>query len=317
MVEIKILFVGREKQDETLSIIVERQIESLYKIQPNLNIKRFIIKGNGIASYLRSYFSLRKESSKVDIIHANYSFTAVLAILAKKKNCRLVVSFMGDDVFSNSLLLKASRRFVINRADQIIVKSDEMKSKLCRKKNIHVIPNGVNLSLFRPLNSEECKYNLKWDLNKIHVLFPASIDRPEKRFSVAQSAYKELTKKYSLELHILEDISPSDVVTYLNAADLVFLTSSWEGSSNITKESMACNTPVVSTNVGDTANLFHETKGYFISDHSFEDIRNKLEEAIIFHQNQEIPNGRDRIIQLQLDEKNIAKQVLNMYNKTL
>ena len=118
-------------------------------------------------------------------------------------------------------------------------------------------------------------------------------------------------------MHILEDISPSDVVTYLNAADLVFLTSSWEGSSNITKESMACNTPVVSTNVGDTANLFHETKGYFISDHSFEDIRNKLEEAIIFHQNQEIPNGRDRIIQLQLDEKNIAKQVLNMYNKTL
>jgi glycosyltransferase involved in cell wall biosynthesis len=126
-----------------------------------------------------------------------------------------------------------------------------------------------------------------------------------------------LDKNHTVELHLLENIAPDQVPIYLNAADVVLLTSRWEGSSNVTKEAMACNTPVVSTDVGDARELFDGLDGYYITQQTSESVAQQLTEAIQFAKENDQTQGRKRILGLGLDEETIAKRLITVYQKLL
>tara|TARA_B100000508_G_scaffold118450_1_gene98515 strand:+ start:23368 stop:24336 length:969 start_codon:yes stop_codon:yes gene_type:complete len=309
-----VVHIGREKRANKLSIIVERQLKTLRDINSGFQFVKEVLRGKGLFSYISSFFKIRKAASNAEVIHAHYSFTGLLSLLAGRK-CKTVVSFMGDDVYSNKILHKLAKYYVLKKADSIIVKSEIMKSKLKANTNINVIPNGVDLNTFNPMPSNTCKSELRWEDNYIHVLFPSTKTRPEKNFQLAQKVIETLSGTHPIKLHTLENIDPEKIVIHLNAADIVFLTSHWEGSSNVTKEAMACDRIVVSTNVGDAALLFEGTPGCFLSNNSRESVQKSLEQALKFHKNGSIPLGRKRIIELGLDSNTIAKQVLKVYRR--
>ncbi len=101
---------------------------------------------------------------------------------------------------------------------------------------------------------------------------------------------------------------------YLNAADVLLLTSKWEGSPNILKEAMACNIPVIATKVGDIEYLFRNTEGYYYSNPASD----KLAEKINYVLNNGIkPNGRQRIIDLKLDSESITDKLIQIYQDVL
>ena len=74
----------------------------------------------------------------------------------------------------------------------------------------------------------------------------------------------------------------NDVVELLNSSSCLLLTSRWEGSPNIVKEAMACNLPIVSTNVGDVKWLLDEVEGCFVVDHNENEIGNAILNALNF-----------------------------------
>jgi glycosyltransferase involved in cell wall biosynthesis len=71
-------------------------------------------------------------------------------------------------------------------------------------------------------------------------------------------------KGINVELHRLSGVPNSLVPIWLNATDVLLLTSLHEGSPTIVKEALACGTPIVSVNVGDVAERIEGVSGCHI-----------------------------------------------------
>ena len=99
---------------------------------------------------------------------------------------------------------------------------------------------------------------------------------------------------------------------YLNAADALVLTSLWEGSPNVIKEAMACNLPIVSTDVGDVKEVIGDTEGCYITSYEPSDVAGKIKLALDFGKR---TNGREKIKHLEINT--IAKRIIDVYNEVL
>jgi len=305
----KILFVC--SGNKGISPIVKSQADSLKNKEVELEV--FPIIGQGLRGYLKNISPLKKqiEVIKPDIIHSHYSYCGIISSIASKK-VPVVASLMGSDTHKSKFMKFIIKYFSDYRWAKTIVKSEDMKLRL-HLKNAIVLPNGVDLDLFKPLDKKECRINLGWDLDKKYVLFASNPDRKEKNFALAQATIDKV-KINSVELKIIYNIEHSQVPIYLNAADVLLLTSKWEGSPNIVKEAMACNIPVVATKVGDIEYLFGNTEGYYYTDPD----PDKLAEKINYVLNNDIkPNGRQRIIDLELDSESITDKLIQVYQDVL
>jgi len=99
------------------------------------------------------------------------------------------------------------------------------------------------------------------------------------------------------------------VVQYINASNALILPSIQEGSPNIVKETMACNVPVVATDVGDVSQLIGGTQGCTVCSHSAEELAVGLEKALLF---KGPTTGRADIANL--ENSVVAEQVLAVYD---
>ena len=305
----KILFISSGNSESGISPIVKYQGESLFK--KGIQIDYFTIKGKGFLGYLRSIPQIRikLKGNKYDTVHAHYSYSALAASLAGAKP--LVVSLMGSDIKSNSYIIFFIRLFNKFTFSKIIVKSEDMKVSLDIEK-VSVIPNGVDINLFKPLNQEECKNLLNWDSNKKQILFAANPKRHEKNYELAQEAFY-LIKNSDCELKFLDNVPDREMPTYYNAADVIFLTSLWEGSPNVIKEAMACNRPIVATNVGDISWLLNNISGCFITGFNSKEISDKLQLALAFSEITKMTMGNNRLLELALDSDSVAEKIVKLY----
>ena len=201
---IKVLFVSSGNSGK-ISPIVKAQGDSLKEI--GIDISYFLIEGKGISGYLKNIPMLKKHlrDNNHDIVHAHYSSSAYVASLAGAKP--LVVSLMGSDIKSSSILKKIVNVFIKYIWDVTIAKSLDMYNSLGIK-NIKIIPNGVDINKFRPLDKRECQIELNWDKDKIHILFAADPERKVKNYSLFDESIKNARNKYQeIRTHYLKNIS--------------------------------------------------------------------------------------------------------------
>ena len=307
-----ILFISSGNAKNGISPIIKNQGESLKN--KNIKLDYFSIKGKGIFGYLNSIITLKKhlKKQKYDIFHAHYSLSGFVAGLS---GCRpLIVSLMGSDVKAKWYLKYIINFFEFFYWDTTIVKSIDMKNEL-NKYKYRVIPNGVNTEKFKPIDRNEALNFVGWKNNKKHILFASDPNRKEKNFKLLEDSVKLIND--DIEVHYLKNIANQDIPYYLNASNVVVLSSLWEGSPNIIKESMSCNCPIVSTAVGDVEWVLGNTNGCFISSFEILEFSSKIIKAIEYSIKHKKTNGRDRIKNLHLDSVSISNKLINIYNKTL
>jgi teichuronic acid biosynthesis glycosyltransferase TuaC len=317
----KILFVSsgnnRSKHGAPsgISIIVYNQGKSIAK--HGVEIVYFGVRGKGIIGYLRNIINIRRAyfENGCELIHAHYSligFVVTLACLGKKT----VVSLMGSDIHENKLFRYIIRLFSKYSWGFTVVKSLEMKRKLGLSESV-VIPNGVDVELFRPLDKDACMKEVGFQPKNKNIIFVSRPTKAVKNFDLAKQAVNVLSDEYSITLHTVHDINAEMIPYYMNAADALIMTSFWEGSPNVIKEAMACNCPIVSTDVGDVREMFLNTRGCFLTTFDVSDIATNLKRAIIYSQTIGRSNGRERIKELGLTSANIAEKVIGIYSSIL
>jgi glycosyltransferase involved in cell wall biosynthesis len=208
--------------------------------------------------YLRYYPSvLRHSFDGYDVIHANYGLTAPAALA--QPNAPVVITLWGSDVHG---AVGRVSRLCARVADAVIVMSEEMAAKL--EVDCHVIPHGIDLRTFRPFSTRAAREAVGWRQDARHVLFPYPTGRPVKNFPRAQRVVERVRERWrgrgggestaeEIELQTISGVPHDRMPLYLNAADALLLTSKSEGSPNSVKEALACNLPVVATDVGDVS----------------------------------------------------------------
>lgn len=275
-----------------------------------LEVEYFPIDGKGILAYLKNIFILcrYRKNKSYDIFHSHYALSGIVASLAGCKP--LVASLMGSDIYEFKTLRLIIRVFAKLFWKKVIVKSGDMADRM-HPVSVEILPNGVNLKVFKP--SERTVQNQTSVNPGKKVIFVANPLRKEKNIQLAKKSI-EILGDPDLKFIAIHGKSQAELCEYYNASDVLLLTSLWEGSPNVVKEAMACNCPIVSTEVGDVKWVVGQTDGCYITGKDPVEIAEKIRTALYFGRR---TRGRDRIMKLQLDSESIATKLLNIYSAVL
>lgn len=242
-----------------------------YLRQAGIDVAVFPLRaaGNPI-NYARARRALRAAHrlEDFDLMHAQFGQSG---LMAWRTGLPLVVTFRGSDVLgiigeagrytARGEVLKYISRRVARRAAAVIVVSEHLAAALPPGLTTHVIPSGLDLDLFRPMPREDARRQLGLPPDKPLVLFGGNPAVARKRYRLAQQAVETIRDPQEVEIVVLTGVARAQVPVYMNACDLLLMTSRHEGSPNVVKEALACNVPVVSVDVGDVRQRIGAVEG--------------------------------------------------------
>ncbi len=254
-----------------LGIYVKREVQGLRDLGVDVDV--MVVEGwKDRREYIRALPRLKRRLAerRYDIVHAYYGLTG--AIAARQKKVPWVVTFVGDDALGrrkpngkvtavSRLLVKAAMQSA-KSASAVIVKTRQIKDLFPNGSKVVVVPSGVDFRVFRPLDRAQSCAALGLPVDSHKVLFLGDRSIPVKNFPLAEEAVG-LLKARGMDVEILtpSNVSEEKVSLHMNACDALLITSYSEGSPNIAVESMACDLPIVSVEVGDVRELIEGVDG--------------------------------------------------------
>jgi glycosyltransferase involved in cell wall biosynthesis len=296
---------------------VARQIESVRRLGISVDVLE--IDGPPRVKYVRALAQLRQQVGAVDLVHAHYGFSGWVARVQASKP--VVVSFMGDDLLgtpgqkgratARSRVAVQINRWLARTVDRVIVKSEEM-ARIVSPVEATVVPNGVDLEAFRPMDRRQARGMLGWADDRRYVLFPGDPAIPRKGFTLANATLERVRRGLgqSIELVPLRGIPSDRVPLVMNACDALLMVSLSEGSPNAVKEALACDVPVISVPVGDTPELLADVSGTALCPRDPDALSAALSRML---RDSVSCEGRAAIIRRRLDRDSVARTIASIY----
>jgi len=242
-------------------VFVRRQIDSLAAV--GVEVRTFFLESRTAPiTIAREWRRLTQEIREFcpHLLHAHYG-TATSLLCALVSRTPLVITFRGNDLgddpdisYLRTRLGQMLSQISALRAAGIICVSHRLRNLLWwQKSRAVVIPTGVDLTVFCPQDKARARALLGWENESHIVLFDEGGSPRRKGTSFLRSAIRLVEQDIGpVKLVVLDrSVSPELIPRYLNASDCLALASVFEGSPNIVKEALACNLPVVATDVGD------------------------------------------------------------------
>jgi teichuronic acid biosynthesis glycosyltransferase TuaC len=254
---LKVLFVTNMYPDHAnpaSGTFVWQQAEHLRKAGHQVDVLH-IASARSRLKYLTSLFDVfaRTRGGLYDVVHAHYGLSGFPALFRYKTP--LVITLHGSDALVGQVQPLISRT-VCAFADAVIVVSKGISARIAGE----IIPCGVDMEVFRPHDRKAARLRLGLPQQGKLVLFPFDPQRKIKRYQLAQAAAAALRDP---EVQILTVCGKpnEDMPWYYSAADAMILCSESEGSPTSVKEALACDIPVISTDVGDVREIMDGIDG--------------------------------------------------------
>jgi teichuronic acid biosynthesis glycosyltransferase TuaC len=276
----------------------------------------------GRAKYMKGMIDIFRESwqGRYDIIHGQYSFGGAVA----RAQFRLptVISFWGTDVLRDPVLPdtlpnRVSRTispWLARHVDAVTVPFPRMAEEL-HSSRVTVIPQGIDFARFHPMSQEDARQQLgmKNDPARRAILFCANPKWPRKGYDILADAVDLLkTRGQPAEIVVANGLPQEQVTLYMNACDVLAVPSSLESGPYVVKEAMACNLPIVSTDVGDVASIIANTEGCYLADRTPDAFADKL--AAAFARNRRT-DGAQHIAHLSREQ--LIGRIIAIYEQVL
>ncbi|RLE71260.1 MAG: hypothetical protein DRJ43_00010 [Thermoprotei archaeon] len=248
----------------------------------------------GALSYVKAF--LRKVPKDIDIVHVNDGLTAFLMSKLKKvMNFKLVLTLHAPPPWlvrygKPEIIYKMAYITLyipgILASDLIICVgqkyAENLKKTFPRLHNkVVYLPNAIDNTIFKPATKEEiekvkAKYGIKRDYflfvgrlvkeKGIDILLRAALLLEEKGFDkdiviVGTGPLKSLAEKYSKKCKIIKYLGyvpTEDLVPLYTGAIALIVPSYAEGLPLTILESIACGTPIISTNILDIGEVLRK-----------------------------------------------------------
>jgi glycosyltransferase involved in cell wall biosynthesis len=299
----KVLYVCSGNLNK-ISPFIQEQTDSIKR--KGIEIDFFFICGKGLLGYLKNLKNYNKKVKKFkpDLIHAHYGLSGLFANFQFK--IPTITTFHGSDInFKKNRTLSL---FAHLFSTYSIFVSDKIAAKIKPKDRFAIIPCGIDFDVFYPMPVNKARESVGFNSDEKVILFSNAFDNEVKNYPLAKHAIELL--KINIRFVELKGCSRKKVNELLNSCDVALMTSLSEGSPQFIKEAMACNCPIVSTDVGDVKSILSGVEGCFISTYETQDVANTIKRALSFKRR---TNGRDKV--KHLSNELLAQQIVDIYLK--
>lgn len=232
-------------------------------------------RGRGVFEYGRFYTELWNTVTRddFDLVHAHYGMMIPFALAQPKRP--VVTTLWGSDVMSDIDWLVELTERTAPRCNAVIAPSTALSEQYAGEDV--VIPFGVDVEQFRPMDRETARTRVGWPTDELTVLFPYDASRPVKNFELAKEVVANVDAPVTLRT--LSGVAYDEMPTYYNASDAVLITSHYEAGPMVIKEAAACNVPVVSTDVGFASEVLDGVRNATVCDDA-EELVSSLEAVL-------------------------------------
>jgi len=293
-------------------------------------VEYFMVKGN----YITAVKALKAKilEFKPDIVHAHYGLSAITAEL--QSQVPVVTTFHNGETHRWYVNLMASLMSL--RAKHVIYVAPHVRElSYFKAKNYSIIPCGVSLDDCFLMDKAEARKQLGWSDDKKYIMFGGAFSNTRKNYALLRDAVKQLVPFSSacslsgldtfgdIVCIEMKGLRRAECVLRMNAADVFVLPTKNEGSPQALKEAMACNCPIVATDVADIKHLLGDLSGHYVlpnkkgnsaywvgDEHSAEELAELLKQALAFEGR---TKGRERIVELGYTNELVAKKIIKIY----
>lgn len=342
----RILIVSRYKQqfDNHILPFVVEQGSSLE--HSDNHVEYFLIQGRGLWSYFSQVIPLKRRirEFRPDVVHGHYGLSGMTVVLACKGlpmtiRPRCVVTFHNGETLGWKQNLLSS--FFSLFADYVIYVAQHIRElSYFKAKKYAIIPCGVNLEELPVCPYEQARQHLSFNQQTKYILFGGSFDNNRKNVRLLFDALNSMSNnpcftkthptgilKNGVSVEVLEmrGLSRFQCALRMCACDLFALPTHSEGSPQALKEAMACNCPIVATDVADIKELLGDIDGHYLlrnpmktkkywdaDDYSVSEMAELLNQAFSFSARTQ---GRERLIALNLTNRQIANKLMEIYQE--
>ena len=329
----RVLVIGRYKPQfpQNLLPFVLEQGQSLRQL--GMTIDYMAVRGNYILAIRKLKRKIR--AFQPDIIHAHYGLSAITAEL--QSLVPVLTTFHNGETLNKYVNFLTSLFSL--RAKHVIYVAQHIHDLVYFKaKKYSIIPCGVNMDDCHVIEQRIARQQLGFEDEVKYILFGGGFDNLRKNYAILRNAVERIEQAPWVAVeggercgHIvcleMKGLSRAECVLRMNACDLFALPSHSEGSPQALKEAMACNCPIVATDMADVRHLLGDLPGHYLlrnprktherwdaDEKSTEELVALLQEALKFTRR---TTGRNRIIELRLSNELVAEQLMRIYEQVL